>query len=156
MQSTWNRSPSARSVAPTTSATRPPMPASTSSKMSVFPRRVGHGQRLQREHDARQLAARHDPRERAQVLAGIGRDVELGRVDAALAPGVGRQLPGVEPHLEARAGHGQLGEQRLERLAEARGRLAPSLGQLPRQREEALGRGRQLPLQILGALASAR
>ena len=40
MQSTWNRSPSSCSLEPTTSATRPPMPASTSSKISVLvPRR---------------------------------------------------------------------------------------------------------------------
>ena len=37
MHSTWNRSPSSRSRAPTTSATAPPMPASTSSKISVLP-----------------------------------------------------------------------------------------------------------------------
>ena len=37
MQRTWKRSPSARSFSPTTVATRPPMPASTSSKMSVLP-----------------------------------------------------------------------------------------------------------------------
>ena len=64
MQSTWKRSPSRCSRAPTTSATAPPMPASTSSKMSVLPGRVGRGERFQREHDARQLAARRDARQR--------------------------------------------------------------------------------------------
>ena len=81
---------------PTTSATRPPMPASTSSKISpgadalggrsvgvaeAVPRR--RGQRLDREHDARQLAAGDDARQRPQLLARVGRDEELGRVDAA-------------------------------------------------------------------------
>ena len=82
MHSTWNAEPSARSLRPTTSATRPPMPASTSSKIrpgadalggrsvgvaEAVPR--GRRQRLDREHDARQLAARDDARQRPEVLA---------------------------------------------------------------------------------------
>ena len=79
MHSTWNAPPSRCSRAPTTSATAPPMPASTSSKMSVLPGASVDRQRLQREHDARQLAARRDARQRLQVFAGVRRDVELRR-----------------------------------------------------------------------------
>ena len=100
MHSTWNADPSARSLRPTTSATRPPMPASTSSKIRPGRRRARRpiggvaepvprrrGQRLDGEHDARQLAAGHDPRQRAEVLAGVWRHEELRRVDAARGPG---------------------------------------------------------------------
>ena len=100
MHSTWNADPSVRSFRATTSATRPPMPASTSSKIrpgadalggrsaaSLKPCREVAVSVLMREHDARQLAAGDDPRQRAEVLAGVRRDEELGRVDAAGAPG---------------------------------------------------------------------
>jgi len=46
---------------------------------------VDDGQRLQRQHHARQLAAGHDPRERPEVLAPIERCEELRVVDPALA-----------------------------------------------------------------------
>ena len=51
-----------------------------------LPRRVGRAQGLERQHDARQLAARRDPGQRLEVLAGVGRDVELRLLDAPLGP----------------------------------------------------------------------
>ena len=132
MHSTWNADPSARSFRPTTSATRPPMPASTSSKIrpgaDVARRPVGgvaeavprrRGQRLDGEHDPRQLAAGHDPRQRAEVLARVRRHEELGRVDAAGASTPSPAALSAEPHLEPRALHRQLREQRFEPLAPA-------------------------------------
>ena len=61
------------------------MPASTSSKMSVRARRRLERGDAEREHDARQLAAGRDPRQRPEVLAGIRREEELDVVDAARA-----------------------------------------------------------------------
>ena len=134
------------SFRPTTSATRPPIPASTSSNTSVLPRRVGARHRLEREHDARQLAARRDARERPQLLARVGREQELGRSRPASvqrrgsAPAARRRL-GREEHLEARLLHGQLGELGLHPLARGRAPTrAPPLRQRPRPR-----RGRPAP-----------
>ena len=53
------------------------MPASTSSNSSVATPSASAEQRLEREHDARQLAARGDLRQRPRGLAGIGREQEL-------------------------------------------------------------------------------
>ena len=43
-------------------------------------------QRLDREHDPRELAARRDACERPQILAWVGRDEELCRVDPIPCP----------------------------------------------------------------------
>ena len=74
---TCRRAPSPCSSLPTVAATVPPMPASTSSKISVgtvvdFARHDGDRQR-----EARQLAARRDPRERAERLLRVARDAKL-------------------------------------------------------------------------------
>ena len=72
----------ARSLRPTTSATRPPIPASTSSKTRVMPRRVEARHRLQGQHDARQLAPGGDAGQGPQLLAGVGREQELRPLEA--------------------------------------------------------------------------
>ena len=48
-------------------------------------RSVGRGQRLQREHDPRELAAGGDARQGPEVFARVRRDVELPLVDPAFA-----------------------------------------------------------------------
>ena len=68
---------------PPPSAVRPPMPASTSSNTSVRAGLVAGAERLEREHDPRQLAAGRDPRQRPGCLADVGREEELAAVDAA-------------------------------------------------------------------------
>ncbi len=60
------------------------------------------------EHDARQLAARHDPGERTQILARIGRDEELRSVGPARRPGALRRQRIAESYFEARLVHGEL------------------------------------------------
>jgi hypothetical protein len=84
MQSTWNADPSARNFRPTMSATRPPIPASTSSKIKPGAEALGAIAGLgepsprrcrecfDREHHARQFAARHDARQRTEVFTGLG------------------------------------------------------------------------------------
>ena len=76
-QRTWNLLTELLQPAPTTSATAPPMPASTSSKMSVLPGGVDRRQRLERQHHAGQLPAGRDLRERPDLFARIRRDVQL-------------------------------------------------------------------------------
>src|SRR5438093_2323668 len=44
-------------------------------------------QRFDREHDSRQLPARHDARERTEILAGVRRHEKLRVVDAVAGPG---------------------------------------------------------------------
>jgi hypothetical protein len=68
--------PSCLSRRPTISATRPPMPTSTSSKISV-PAPCLAGDDLDGQADARQLAARGNLGQRPQGLAGICADAEL-------------------------------------------------------------------------------
>ena len=86
MQSTWNASASRCSRAPTTSADCPADARVHLVEDQRLARRVGRRQRLQRQHDPRQLAARGDARQRPQVLAGVGRDVELRLLDPPLRP----------------------------------------------------------------------
>ena len=46
----------------------------------------GCGQRLDRQHDPRQLSPRHDSREWSKLLTRIGRDIELQLVHALRRP----------------------------------------------------------------------
>ena len=115
------RAPAA--VAPTTSATRPPMPASTSSKISVLPGASAGRQRLQRQHDARQLAARDDARERPQVLA---RDSARRRTRPRRCRARSTRSGGSSPSLNRTSNRvraiASSAEQRLELARERRGR----------------------------------
>ena len=70
------------------------MPASTSSKISVWPELGGGGERLERQHHPRQLAARRDTSERPELLAGIRRQVELPRVNPRARTTATRIRPG--------------------------------------------------------------
>ena len=81
---TWRPSASARSCSPTARAVWPPMPASTSSKTSVAGAGLG-GDAHQREHHARELAARRRLAQRAGGHAGVRRDQELDLVAAGRA-----------------------------------------------------------------------
>ena len=71
---------------PTSSAALPPMPASTSSKINVAARRQMPARPAQRQHHARQLSARRDPRERSELLSGVRRHEELSVIDATRRP----------------------------------------------------------------------
>ena len=120
MQITWPRSPSSRRRAPTAFAVCPPMPASTSSKTSVRcgveARRSAHD----REHHARELAARGDLAQRPGGHAGVRGDHELDRVGAARAPA----RASLELDLEARVLHRQRAQLLDDRLGEPGRRLA--------------------------------
>ena len=75
-QSTWWSRASRHRLRPTGSADRPPMPASTSSKTSVGVASAPREHALDGQRDARQLAARRDPRQRPRRLARVGREQE--------------------------------------------------------------------------------
>ena len=77
------------------------MPLSTSSKIRVGTDDGAGQYQLQRQHEARQLAARGDPRQRPERRAGVGRDLEMHALAAVLAPiGLGeRGQHGAEPRL---------------------------------------------------------
>ena len=71
-----------RQLAPTTSATAPPIPASTSSNTMVATGFAVSENGLERQHDTREFAAGGDGRQRFQRLAHIRRNGEHGTVDA--------------------------------------------------------------------------
>ncbi len=123
MQSTWNRSPSDASFCPTTVATRPPMPASTSSKC------------LQRQHHARQLAAGDDLRQRPWLLANVGRQEEFAGVDAGLAP-LPFRFSAEQAQFEGGLFHRQVGELGFDGPAKRLGGLVTTHRELPCLREE--------------------
>ena len=116
----------AAAVRPTTSATAPADAGVHLVEDQRLARRVGGRERLERQHDPRQLAARRDARQGPQVLAGIRRDVELRLVDARAPSTVASSERGREPDLAPRARHGQIGERPLERPANAVAALAPA------------------------------
>ena len=69
MHSTWNDSPMPRSFFPTTSATRPPMPASISSKISVLPGASAAASVRIASITRESSPPARDARERPQILA---------------------------------------------------------------------------------------
>ena len=109
---------------------------------------IGCGERLQGQHDTRELAARDDAGQRPQVLAGVRRNEELRFIDAALAPAVGRELAFVEADLEPRARHRELREQRFEPPGEVGRRATTPARQLSREIEESRCCRAQLLLEI--------
>ena len=113
---TWRPSASARSCSPTARAVWPPMPASTSSNTSVARARLG-GDAHQRQHHARELAARGG-------LAQRARRARRGWARSGTRPRRRRVGPGVvarrERDLERRALHRQLGEPVAHRLGQRR------------------------------------
>ena len=125
MQMTWRPPASARSWSPTARAVWPPMPASTSSKTSVAGPGLGRHAH-QREHHARELAARRDVAQRAGRDAGVRRDHELDVVGAARA----RLVAVGQARLEARAVHRELAEHADDRVGEAGRRGLPRRAQL--------------------------
>ena len=147
MQSTWLRSPSSRRRAPTARAVCPPMPASTSSNTSVASRRGRVRDAHDREHHARELAARGDLAQRRRRARRGWRDQELdgvaaGRARLALAE---RDLEaGVAHRQRARAARATAAAQPRRRRARAarsaprvplelRARASQALGRLPRR-----------------------
>ncbi len=107
----------------------------------------GRGQRLESEHDARELAAGHDARERAQVLARIGRDVELGAVDTLRGPR-GLIVEPFEADLETRPLHGEIGKHPFQLPRELAGDTAALAAQrCPPPRDNRPG-GRPLALEF--------
>src|SRR5438874_3524615 len=115
---------------------------------------VGGGEGLEREHDARQLAARGHAGERARLLARVGREEELDLVPAL---GAERAPLGLgETRLEARAGERQRLELRDESARQI-ARLPPPLDREPARplgggAPGRLGRG----LELYHRLATAR
>ena len=92
-QRTWRPSAARPASAATTEATRPPMPASTSSNTSVG-HAVGASQdRREREHGARQLAARGDAGQRPDLLAGVGATAAARRGRRRAWTDLGRRAP---------------------------------------------------------------
>ena len=90
---------------------------------------VGRGEDgLERQHDARRLAAGGDPGQRLERLAGVGRDQELHAVDAGRVEGVAARSPIsasltitpspagvlVDGHLEAHVAHVEVGQLLLQ------------------------------------------
>jgi hypothetical protein len=75
-------------------------------------------QRLDGEHDARQLAAGDDPRQRPQVFSRIRRQEKLALVDTARGPQRLGDWPVRQSHLEPGLFHGQVAEQLDERDAQ--------------------------------------
>ena len=124
MQTTWRPAASARSCSPTARAVCPPMPASTSSKTSVAgPGRGGDAH--QREHHARELAARRRLAQRARRHAGVGGDQELDLVGAGRAGRLARR----QADGEAGALHRELGEALADRVRQPRARGRPRVVQ---------------------------
>src|SRR5206468_1482785 len=108
-----------------------------------------------RDRGARQLAARDDARERSEVLAWIRRDEELPRVDSPRAPaGLGLR-PVAKPHLEARALHGQLREDRLDLPAEGDGNPPPLFREGLGSTDEGRPRGGELALELQDPVVAA-
>src|SRR5712691_816129 len=84
--------------------------------------RVFGRQRLQRQHNPRELATGDDARQRPEILARVRRHEELRLVDTAFAPRRLGKVALVEPDLETRSGHRELREQRLEVARKCDGR----------------------------------
>ena len=139
----------ALSLRPTTSATRPPMPASTSSNTSVLPGVVQAGHGVQGQQDARQLAAGGDPRQRPQLLAGVGREQRTPPLSMpALGPagrvvGVAGRHIGLEADLEAGLLHRQLAKRRASPSFPGRVAAARRLRRELTRRGEVLARARR-------------
>ena len=120
--------------------------------------RVGGDHRAQRQHDAGELAAGSDARERPDVFPGIGREVELHPVDSPVRPGR-LSLRRLEEHdLEPRALHRQLAQPALDGAGQLARRRAAAGGQrageagvaFPRRRGDAFQRFEvALPFQLL-------
>jgi hypothetical protein len=113
------------------------------------------GQRFQRQHDPRQLAARHDPREGPKFLTGIWRHEKFGTVDAALSPSRLGKFAVVESHLETRSGHCQFVQQSFHFACEMDRGRAPSSRQLSCLRQILRGRGLDRFQKIIGTLADS-
>ncbi len=79
-------------------------------------------QRSDREHHTRELSSARNARERPHVFSDVGREIALGHIDAGFGPrALGRFR--LESHVELRAPHRQLAEQRLDSGAELLRRL---------------------------------
>ena len=78
----WPGAGDAHSFSPTTGAVRPPTPMSISSKISVGRVSARGEDRLERQRDARQLAARGDARHRARLSSTPSVDLEFDVVHA--------------------------------------------------------------------------
>src|SRR5215470_6855050 len=94
---------------------------------------------LEGEHRARELAARRDARERAQVLAGVRRQAELDPVEPA-RPDLRERRPR-HGDLEAGALHAELAKLARRLAGELLGAILPALGEL-------VGGGRELRLEL--------
>src|SRR5262245_49074955 len=88
------------------------------------------GQRFQREHYPRQLAARHNPRERPKFLARIRGNEKFRVVDTPLTPARLGKLALVESHLETRPRHREFVQQYFHVACEARRSRTASSRQL--------------------------
>ena len=116
----------------------------------------GRGQRLDREHHAGQLAARHDACERPEILAETRRDEELRRINPPAGPRGFGQLTFVEANVEPGSFHRELGDHGLQLVSEAPGDGAALLRQRPGGRQERrAGRG-DLPLELDAPFVAAR
>ena len=82
------------------------MPASTSSKIERRHAIEARENRLEREHDARQLAAGRDARERPLLVSDVERDAELDRF-RTLRPDLAQRH---ERGVEATVGHAEIGQ----------------------------------------------
>ena len=96
------------SRSPTAAAVAPPMPESTSSNTMVGGIADLGQADLERQQEARQLAARGDLGDRRRRRAGIGGDGELHAVGAGLGPvGLGRAAPARSRTSPSRASAGR-------------------------------------------------
>ena len=138
---------------PTISATPPPMPAVDLVEDQRRHRGAAREQHLDRERQARELAARGDARERRQRLARVRGDLQLDRLE----PARGGLVERFERHREAPALHGEalhrLGDLAAQLLRARRG--APSRARSAASRYARLGRGFLLA-QLLEALLAAQ
>ena len=129
MQTTWRPSASSRSRSPTARAVWPPMPASTSSKTSVAPP-PGVGDAHQREHHARELAARRDVAQRRRrarpgwARCGTRRRRRRSGPGSRSVSTTSNVAPSMaSPASRSRTARGQLRRRRGARLVQRRGGL---------------------------------
>ena len=112
----------------------------------------GRRQRLDGQHNPRELAARNDPRQRPQILPRVRRHEELDPIDPVGRPRLCLERVGGEADLEARALHRELGQQGFELPGEISRDVPARPGESLRRSQIPVAGARMLPLELDDAL----